>query len=232
MHLTLCEHLNLADNMSYAQNEDDRDRTLNQLAREAQQYPDRSYERRRILNKLMHKILHSGALVHPRNELLPAAVSEDLYREALNITLMEICKNFDKYESEKDILGWVNFVLNKRFIDCCRKYLNTRRYVDKNWSPLDIDILEHRATESTDGLTQAEDLKQLIEEDPHKIFTKKYIKGNPKATFQFIVLARIWEGRKWKELSTELNVPSATLCEFFKKQLKELTPYFKDYLLN
>lgn len=217
---------------SYAQNEDDRDRTLNQLAREAQQYPDRSYERRRTLNKLVQQILQSGALAHPKDELLPSAVSEEIYREALNITLMEICKNLDKYEDQKDILGWVNFVLKKRFIDGCRKYRNNTKYLHKNGSPIDLDILEHRSNEAGDCATQSPDLKQFIEEDPDKIFTKKYIRDNPKATFQFLVLARIWEGRTWQEISTELNVPKATLCEFFKKQLKELTPYLREYLLN
>lgn len=210
----------------------DRDRTLNQLAREAQQYPDRSYERRRVLNQLVQKILQSGALVHPKNELLPPAVSEDLYREALNITLMEICRNIDKYDSQKDILAWMNFVLNKRFIDVCRIELDNRKYLDKNWKPIDLDILEHRSTESVDSTSPLDDLKELIEEDPNQIFTTKYVKGHPKANFQFLVLARIWEDRKWKEISIELNVPTATLCEFFKKQLKELTPYFKEYLLN
>jgi DNA-directed RNA polymerase specialized sigma24 family protein len=218
--------------MSDVQNEDDLDRTLNQLAKEAQGYPDRSYERRRLLNQLVQKILQSGTLVHPKHELLPLAVSEDLYHEALNITLMEICKKVDKYDLNKDILAWVNFVLNKRFIDICRKEQDIRKYLDKNWKPIDLEILEHRATESVDSSSPLDDLKELIEEDPNQIFTNKYVKGHPNATFQFLALARIWEDRKWKEISNELNVPTATLCEFFKKQLKELTPYFKEYLLN
>lgn len=218
--------------MSDVQNEDDLDRKLNQLAKEAQRYPDRSYERRRVLNQLVQKILQSGTLVHPKYELLPPAVSEDLYHEALNITLMEICKNIDKYDLNKDILAWVNFVLNKRFLDVCRKEQDSRKYLDKNWKPIDLEILEHRATESVDSSSPLADLKELIEEDPNQIFTTKYVKGHPNATFRFLALARIWEDRKWKEISKELNVPTATLCEFFKKQLKELTPYFKEYLLN
>jgi DNA-directed RNA polymerase specialized sigma24 family protein len=210
--------------MSYGLTEGDldRNRELNQLAKAAQQYPDRSYERRRILDKLANKVMQSKKLVHPRNDSLPPAVYEDIYREALNITLMEICKNIEKYDSTKDLLGWFNFVLNKRFIDCCR-----------GWTPLDrIDLKRLDNFPKEESNLQSEALKQLIEEDPDKIFTKKHIKSNPNATFQHLVLARIWEDRKWEEISSELNVPKATLCEFFKKQLKELTPYFREYLVN
>jgi hypothetical protein len=210
--------------MTYGQTEDDRDHNceLNQLARAAQQYPDRSYERRRALNQLASKIMQSKRLIRPKNDSLPPTVYEDIYCEALNITLMEICKNIEKYDSTRDILGWFNFLLGKRFIDC-----------RGDWRPLDrLDLGRLDNCPEEDSNSQSEELKQFIEEDPDKIFTKNCLKSNPNATFQHLVLARIWEDRKWEEISSELNVPKATLCEFFKKQLKELTPYFREYLIN
>lgn len=203
--------------MTHGQTEDDRE--LNQLAMEAKQYPERSYQRRRSLNRLANKIFQS-TLYRPHCDSLPPAVSEDLYREALNITVMEICKNIDKYDASRDVLGWVNFLLKNRYIDLLRR-----------WKPMpsldDIAPLEFIPDTSASA-----DLKQWIEADPDGLFTRKHIKRNPNATFQFIVLARIWEDRKWEDISADLNVPIATLCEFFKKQLHELKPYFKDYLFN
>ncbi|RMG12244.1 MAG: sigma-70 family RNA polymerase sigma factor [Cyanobacteria bacterium J055] len=187
---------------------------------EAKQYPDRSYERRRILNRLANKIFQSPKLHRPHCDSLPPAISEDLYREALNITVMEICKKIDKYDSSRDVLGWVNFLLKNRFIDLLRKW--------KNMPSLDeIDPIGSEPDPSASA-----DLKQWIEADPDGFFTRKHIKKNPKATFQFIVLARIWEDRKWEDISAELNISNSTLCEFYKQQLRELKPYFKDFLAN
>lgn len=203
--------------MTHGQTEDDR--ALNQLAREAKQYPERSYERRRILNRLANKIFQS-TIYRPHCDSLSPAASEDLYREALNITVMEICKNIDKYDESRDILGWVNFLLKRRYIDLLRPR-KTMPSLD------DIGPICYEPDPSASA-----ELKQWIEADPDGIFTRKHIKRNPDATFQFIVLARIWEDRKWGDISAELNISNSTLCEFYKKQLKELTPYFKEFLAN
>jgi DNA-directed RNA polymerase specialized sigma24 family protein len=207
--------------MSYGQTEDDHDHNheLNQLARAAQQYPERSYERRRALNQLANKIMQSRRLIRPKNDSLPPTVYEDIYREALNITLMEICKNIEKYDSKQDLLAWFNFLLGKRFIDCCR-----------SWMPLDrLDLTRLDNCPEKESELPSEGLKEWIEEDPDRIF-QKHIKSHPNATFQNLVLARIWEERKWEEISSELNVSKSTLCEFFQKQLKELAPDFREYL--
>ncbi len=213
-------HPNLADNM-------DDDLELNQLAEEAPQYPERSYKRRRTLNLLAIKILQSRKLTRPHNDSLPPAVSEDLYHEALNITVMEICKKIDEYDSTRgDILGWANFLLKRRFIDLVRKWRS------HNCRPFNLNDIEHHLGTWDGSHSASEELKQVIEEDPDGVFTRTHIRRNPQATFQFLVLARIWEDRRWQDISTELEVPQATLCEFFQRQLNELKPYLQDYLLN
>ncbi|MGB3191469.1 MAG: hypothetical protein WBB43_18835 [Limnoraphis sp.] len=213
---------------------------LNQLAREAQQHPKGSYERRRALNVLMDKILKSGRLAHPKKGSFPfpASVYEDLYNEARSMMMMEICQNIDKYNPEQDVMAWCNCILNYRFIDCFNQY--TRRgltYLPKGEKNEDFASLPNLEDLDTFRLpaeqsSESQELQSLIEENPDNIFTKESIKGQPKATFQFLALAKIWQDRKWKEISAELNVPVSSLCEFYKKRLKEFTPYFQEYLQN
>ena len=208
---------------------------LNQLATEAKQHLPRSYERRRSLNLLVNLILKSGRLAHPHRDSFPfpSCVYEDLYNEALNNTLMEICHKIDNYQTDKDVMAWCNFLLDKRFTDSFHQY--TRQGMtylprgSQNLIPENIEDFKHFLP-SPERVSESQQLQQLIEENPDNLFTKDHIKGQPKATFQFLAIAKIWKDKKWKEIAEELNVPVSSLCDFFNRKLKELTPFFQDYL--
>ena len=220
------------------------DQQLNQLAREAQQHPPRSYERRKALNRLVEEILASGRLGHPQRGSfpLPSSVYEDLYSEALSTTLMEICQNIERYDRTKDVMAWCNFLLTHRFKDVWSRYrLGGVTQLPRNSSPANNhgteQIFVRPNLEDLDGwqppqenISQSEQLKQLIEENPDNMFSQESVRGQPKATFQFLAIAKIWQDRKWKEISSELNVPSSSLCDFYKKQLNRFKPYFREYL--
>ncbi len=215
---------------------------LNKLATEAKQHSPRSYERRRALNLLVNEILKSGHLAYPRKGSLPSKIYEDIYNEALNNTLMEICQKIDSYNTEKDLMAWCNFLLDKRFTDCFNQY-NRRgmTYIprgfqyhqDQNNQDVptisNIEDLEHFVPQP-EQVSESQELQRLIEENPGNLFTKDHVKGQPRATFQFLAIAKIWNDQKWKEISSELNVPISSLCDFFNKRLKEFTPYFREYL--
>ncbi|MGL5081465.1 MAG: hypothetical protein ACRC8A_08255 [Microcoleaceae cyanobacterium] len=216
----------------------DGDRQLNQLAKSAQVYPAQSYERRRTLNQLVEGILKSGHLGHPKKGSFPFSqgVYDDLYSEALSSMLMEICQKIDRYKPEQDVMAWCNFLLEKRFMDNFDRYLKkgmTHLPKDQKTQPEislpNLEDLDHFFP-AQDQVSESEELKQLIEENPNQMFTQDHIKGQSKATFQFLALEKIWRDRKWQEISAELNVPISSLYEFFKKRLKEFTPYFRDYL--
>ncbi len=217
---------------------------LNQLATEAQQHQPRSYERRRVLHLLIDQILKSGHLAHPSGGWLPAGVYEDIYNEALGNTLMEICQKIDKYNPEQNVMAWCNFLLNKRFIDSLNQYTRrgmthiprgSQNHQDENNQYVttlpNLEDLEHFIPRS-ERISESQELQKLIEENPGNLFTKDHVKGQPRATFQFLALAKIWRDQKWKEISSELNVPVSSLCDFFNKRLKEFKPYFQEYLQN
>ncbi|MDY6937227.1 MAG: hypothetical protein SWY16_06130 [Cyanobacteriota bacterium] len=220
------------------------DRRLNQLAREAGQHLLGSYERRKALNQLVEGMLASGRLGRPQcgSFPLPFAVYEDLYSEALSTTLMEICQKIDRYDRALDVMAWCNFLLTKRFADAWKKYqrrgvtqLPNQASQPSETHPKNLFVCPtlddlDRWKPPQENISQAEQLKQLIEENPDNMFSQEHIRGQPKATFQFLAIAKIWHDRKWKEISAELQVPSSSLCEFYKKQLNKFKPYFKEYL--
>jgi hypothetical protein len=207
---------------------------LNQLAIEAQQHPPRSYERRKALSLLADKILNSDRLASPQKRTFPyhSSLYEDLYNEALSNTLMEICQKIDRYNPEQDVMAWCNFLLGKRFTDSFKQYINRGiTHIARGCETPTIEALNHFIP-APEQISESLELQKLIEENPGNLFTQDHVKGQPRATFQFLALAKIWQDQKWKEISSELNVPVSSLCEFFNKRLKEFKPYFQDYLQN
>lgn len=73
------------------------DRQLQQLAIESKQHPSLSPQRQLALNRLVNKILQSDSLSHPQRGSWSPNLYEDLYNEALQKTLLEICQKIDSY---------------------------------------------------------------------------------------------------------------------------------------
>ena len=219
--------------MSQGFHADDRphpdDRQLNQRAWEAQQYPARSYERRNALTQLTEGILRSGRIKrrpYAGPFPYPQSIYEDLYNEALNATFLELCQNIDRYDPQKgDVMAWCNYLLKYRFLDALKRHQQGGMKTKKTpiIGELDEFISEHKT------VSESQKLRHLIEdENPSKMFTDEHIKGQPKANFQFLALARVWDDRKWQDISVELKIPPSSLCEFYQKRLKEFTPHFRE----
>ncbi|NJM69376.1 MAG: hypothetical protein HC862_03610 [Scytonema sp. RU_4_4] len=104
------------------ENLDQLDQRLQQHAKEIQQCPPLSPERQLALNRLVNEILKSGRLGRPQRQLWSPSLYEDIYNEALQKTLLEICQKIDSYNPEHPVLAWVNFRLNFQFIDVVNDY--------------------------------------------------------------------------------------------------------------
>jgi hypothetical protein len=200
------------------------DRQLNQLAQEAKQYPARSYERRRVLTCLIEGIKQSGRLSHHpyRGPFpYPSSMYKEFYNDALNTTFLEICQRIDKYDPDRDVMAWCNFLLKKRFLDILP---------DPQPGSSGNNELEP-LPQILPGPSDSEKLRHLIvDENPGNMFTEECIQGNPKANFKFLATARIWEDRTWEDISKELKIPVSSLCEFYQKKLRQFIPYFREYL--
>jgi DNA-directed RNA polymerase specialized sigma24 family protein len=212
------------------------DQLLQQRAKETQQYPCQSTQRQLALNRLINEILKSGRLGHPQRNLWSSGLYEDLYNEALQKTLIEICQKIDNYNPEHPVMAWVNFHLNYQFINVVNDYRKKGiTHISKSdraeqlaYLPSLDDLDKFISVEETHSDDQL--LRQFLQDDPENLLKKKQLRDRPEVTFQALALAKFVEGQTWTEIATDLGVSVQTLCSFFNRQLKELMPYFRKYL--
>jgi DNA-directed RNA polymerase specialized sigma24 family protein len=215
---------------------DQLDEQLQQHAKETQQCPPQSPERQLALNRLVNEILKSGRLSRPQRHLWSANLYEDIYNEALQKTLLEICQKIDSYNPEHPVLAWVNFRLNFQFIDVVNDYrkqgITQIPKSDKTEQIAHLPSLDglDNLVSVEDTLSAAQLLQQFLEDDPENLLRKQRLRECPEVNFQSLAWARFVEGQTWLEIATNLGVSAQTLCSFFNRQLKELMPYFRKYL--
>lgn len=209
---------------------------LKQLACEAKQHPPRSRERRRTLTKLMQSInkirdLYPEQIKRPQRGSYSADVYQELYEEAWQRTMEKICCNIESYKPEspesskleRPVMAWVNNWLKWNFLAVSRESRNPQVV------SLPLDKLDRfAAVEETPS--EADWLRNLLEEDPEDRFKSVAIQGHPEVTFQVLALARGVEDQSWKQLSTELGISMQTLSSFYHRQLREFKPYFQQHL--
>ncbi len=212
---------------------DELDEQLQQLAIEAKQHPPLSPQRQLALNRLVNKILQADSLSHPQSGLWPPSLYEDLYSEALQKTLLEICQKIDRYNPEHPVMAWVNYLLGKRFQDVVKAWYSNKG--DQEQVVISLDELDSLVSKNVvpeeQLLSESQMLRQFLEDDPGNLLKNEHIRGHPQASFQYIAIARLVEEKTWEDISSELNNMSIqTLCSFFHRRLRKLMPYFQKYL--
>lgn len=198
------------------------DQLLQKLVFEAQKHPSGSIQRQNILNRLMELILNSNRLGHPQQGAWASNLYKNFYNEALQRTLLEICSKIERYKPEHEVLAWVNFCLNNNFKQVVRDYY-------KYSSLPSLEDLEREAYED-ESLTDAQLLSKFLEEDPENLLRSEHLREHPQITFQYLAIARYVNDRTWEDLAQEHGISLQTLCGFFNRRLRKLTPYFLKYL--
>lgn len=203
-------------------NDDDLDGFLQQLALAAQQHPPQNSERQVVLNRMWQRILKSKRLGHPQQGAWTPLLYQDLYNEALSRTCLEICQKIDRYNPKHPVMAWVNYCLKNHF----------RRVVE--------DYYKHSSLPSIDDLekdipvdetpSDAQLLRQFLEEDPDGLLKAERLRERPDVTFQFLALAKYVEDKTWESIADDLKISVQTLCSFFNRRLQKLIPYFHKYL--
>ena len=205
---------------------DELDKLLEQLILEAQQYPPQTKERQLALGKLINLIQQSGKLYCKRGQLRPDVYSY-LYQEALQEIWLDICQNVDKYDAKKGkVMTWVNFLLEKRFIDANNKY-----YMNKKspitYVPEISDLDKFMPLKSSDSVAQ--EVTQCLQEDSGNIFKNKYIGNHPEANFQVLAKRRL-SGESWEKISADLGIKIPTLSNFYQRCCKQFVTKLKEYV--
>ncbi|MEM9803857.1 MAG: hypothetical protein AAF959_01140 [Cyanobacteria bacterium P01_D01_bin.56] len=215
------------------------------LATKAKSYPPSSTEHKRIHNELS-KILHelaknifkSKRLKRPYNAIVSSREYQDIWNEALNVTVAEVCRKISEYRADYPVLAWVNKILPFRFSDIVK-----RRYphgIVKSLDNLDEVLLSKDKQKLVSNsiprmegevLSDGQRLRRFIHDDPQKRLGK-HIRKRPKATFQYLLLAKI-EGKTLDDISKELGdppIPKTTLSSFFNAQFRNLKEYLQNSL--
>jgi DNA-directed RNA polymerase specialized sigma24 family protein len=201
---------------------------LKNLALEAQRHPPGSRLRQHALTQLIEAIRISGRLCHPKRPGLSPNFYNLLYDEAVNKTLIYVCRKIDKYDPERGVkrfMNWVNFRLERVFIECDRECRNQ-----------DIDVLpwpeegyEIAAPEEPTSLFER--VRECLEEDAGEIFQREFIKPRKDANFRAIALKR-FEGKSWKEIAQELDLKIPTLSSFFQRSCEKFRSELKQCILE
>ncbi|MBW4643097.1 MAG: hypothetical protein KME23_08900 [Goleter apudmare HA4340-LM2] len=187
------------------------------------------------LTALMSVLMERIKIELPKSSNI--SLSEYIYEETLQNIMIYICQNIDKYNSDKPVMAWVKFLLNKRKNDVF-KWLNwsgkvSYRYQlgDKEGDEYEIDVLESYQHPNLTPLP-SEKLIAFIKEDPEGLLARKLFKKNPKASFQAILLKKYEEYQSWEEISGELNLGQThgSIHSFYRRCCEEFRPYFKKYL--
>lgn len=210
--------------VAHPSDDDAFNKQLQELAQTAQQFPPQSQQRQVALHDLIDQIWRSGQLGHPQSGLWSPDVYEDLHNEALQRTLLDVCQKIETYNPAHPVMAWVNFLLKCHFSSVAKEY--------RNWkiAPLSLDDLDWLIADESTPDEDVECLRNFLETDPEHHLKTVHIKNHPTVTFQFLALARSVHDQSWEQLSAELGISVQTLCSFFNRQLRKLTPYFYRYL--
>lgn len=218
--------INLRDKAFRTTLDDDR---LKKLAVEAQRHPLHSELRQYALGELVEAIRLSGRLCHPHRGKFSPHLYDLLYDEAVNKTLVYVCRKIDIYDPDKGekrkFMNWVNFRLDKSILEC---WLEFRSLNSMNFPSL----------KELDDMVQPEEPPSLIEmvlecleEDAGDIFKQAYIRNRPDVSFWSIALARL-HGKSWEEMSENFGIKTPTLSSFFYRNCEKFRPHFQQCMYS
>jgi hypothetical protein len=209
---------------------------LRELVQMAKSYPPKSPQQRHILGKLISEIQNSGLLCHPSCPFQYQGCYAEIYATALQNIFLYVCQHLELYNPDVgEVLGWVNFLLSRRFPDAIAEVVQSAKHIDfKNVKTVSIEDLSRGGIEmanKTDLLNPllSEQIREILEEDPDGEFESKCMSSNPLANFKAIALKRL-RGASWEELSLEYQSKIAALSNFYQRSLTHFAPKIQQYL--
>jgi DNA-directed RNA polymerase specialized sigma24 family protein len=180
-------------------------------------------ERQRSLDRLIRLLSQPQVLYPPQLNRHPPEVHRDLYHETCQRVWIYVCRNIERYDPQKaTVRKWVNYLLDKRFIDV----VNDRNGRRITYVP---DLAELEKPTLSEEVTEVQLLRDCLTQDVTGKFREKHIKGHPEASFQAIAL-RLMEDKTWKEISAEFQIPIPSLSAFYQRCLKKFLPLLQHLL--
>ena len=210
---------------------------LQELVEEIKQYSARDdsasirVKRRIALNKLVNAIKASKRL-SKQTQWSELPNYEDNYNEALQITLMEICHIINEYNPQYPVMAWVNKIFQWRFIDVVNKEHKkglTKVPKGEKISPIlsleDINKELHRSNQ----ISEEEQIKEIINKDPENYLISQHLKDRSDANLK-VILIFLLSGKKWREISDNLDVPLTTVSCFYQRRMHKIVSFLMKYI--
>lgn len=196
---------------------------LQELAIAAQGHPPQSLKQQLLLNQLVEKIWHSGQLCCPYQGRFPPELYEEIYEEARQQLWIYICTNIDRFDPDRaSVLAWVNYLFKKRFFPEVMEEI-----IEGETDP----VTENSLAYLEENPLLSELLREIIIEDPENLFKTIHLKGEPRANWQFLSIAKL-EGKTWKAIALEVERPLNTVREWYIRNTPAMAEKIKHYLNN
>lgn len=205
---------------------DEIDGKLQRLAIAAQDHKHNISERRKVLTELVTQIEGFRIVGRPRLNEFPPDIYEEIYAEAKQDLMLCIFTKIDTYNPSKGkVRQWLNFLMNKRcFNEAIPKIIGRKNSI--LYTEMQIKWEEYLKNDSYEAGTA---LKEMIEEDAEDALKSVVMTRYPQINFQMLLLKR-GDGMSWQKLSEEFGVKLPTLTSFYRRNLPQFMPRFKEYL--
>jgi hypothetical protein len=191
------------------------EQTLQELIRNAQNYPKNSKDRIRCVTKIVREIvgIYKQKIIYPSVSLTSSPLAHEIWNEALQKTLTSVLLNIDEYNPQESLfLEWVNGI-----------------FVQQNSST--IDPYTPIAPSDVASIENWEDLWEVIEQDPRGRFKEKFWQ-TPEANFQAIALQRR-DNKSWEEIIKFFGLTdNAEIGQFYRECTQDFRGIFEEFVIR
>lgn len=195
----------------------------------------------KALTQLFNAIIISGRLKKPQSYKVDVQTYEDISAEALTELWRFLCSKIEKFDANRvdenyeysKFMVWVNssmsYIIKRSYfknIDIQSNKISQKYKI--------VRLNEHNCeniSAPNEDTPFAEKIRELIDEDPEKIFQNTCMKKQPKVNFRTIAILSL-EGESMKNISDKLGVPQQSLYTFYNRSIQRFMPIFKNYLQN
>lgn len=201
---------------------------LRELVQEVCQYPAKSPQRRKGLNRIVRLIQQSRKLWRENTSYYEDALQETWLYFSRN--LCEATTSANPYNPELgSVITWLNAYLRRRLQDWQQQENEERvRRANSQVSRETGELLDPLDTvpAKSEAPPLVEQIKAWAEADQTGELRRTHIKGHPEVNCQALILRRLPLETQWKDLAAEWGLSISTLSGFYEKQCR---PRLKEF---
>ncbi|MEM7725815.1 MAG: hypothetical protein AAF208_05505 [Cyanobacteria bacterium P01_A01_bin.45] len=197
--------------------------------------------KQRALTQLFNAMLLCDRLKRPQREKVDSQTYEDILSESMAGLWRFLCEKIETFDESRidsnletsNFLVWINasmkFILKRSYF---KNIDNQSQKIRQEYQIINIDSTENQEIPAvTEEVPFSEEIRELIAQDPDKVFQTTCIREKPQANFKSIALLSL-EGQSMKTISEQLGVPQQSLYTFYNRCIQKFIPTFHKHLQN